>query len=159
MAQRIFLATHELFIVLRWLLSSCGTQALELAHGLSSWATRVCCPITYGILVPWRGIELTFSALEGGFLTTGPPERKSPLSVFCFYLLSSWKSWAVPWSKQGWGVQLAQAGVHAREVGGNLEATGTVFSLLCLGQTSVHACAPCKWNPGFPVSPRSPPIS
>ena len=31
--------------------------------------------ITHGILVPQPGIEPTSPALEGGFLTTGPPEK------------------------------------------------------------------------------------
>ena len=34
-----------------------------------------------GILVPWPGIEPMTSALQGGFLTTGPP-RKSPEPLF-----------------------------------------------------------------------------
>ena len=37
------------------------------------------CPLAYGILVPWSGIELVSPALEGGFLTTGPP-GKSPIA-------------------------------------------------------------------------------
>ena len=35
------------------------------------------CPLTCGILVPWPGIEHASPALEGWFLTTGPP-GKSP---------------------------------------------------------------------------------
>ena len=59
----------------------CGAQAsLLVAHGLSSHAA-------HGILVHWPGIEPTSPALEGGFLTTGPP-RKS-LLIFFLKLLHS----------------------------------------------------------------------
>ena len=40
-------------------------------------ACRLSCLITCGILVSWPGIEPASSALEGGFLTIGPP-GKSP---------------------------------------------------------------------------------
>ena len=36
---------------------------------------RLSCPVAYGILVPGTGIEPTSLALEGRFLTTGPPGR------------------------------------------------------------------------------------
>ena len=39
------------------------------AHGLSS------CPVACGILVPQPGIEPASPALEGRFLTTGPPGK------------------------------------------------------------------------------------
>ena len=72
-ACRLFVAAHGL-------LSSCDTWAVEregsvvVAHGLS-------CPEACRILVPRPGIEPTFPALEGGFLTTGPP-GKSPTSFY-----------------------------------------------------------------------------
>ncbi|XP_043330359.1 phosphoinositide 3-kinase regulatory subunit 6 isoform X3 [Cervus canadensis] len=50
------------------------TDPLVVAHGLSS--SSAC-----GILVPQPGIEPMSSALQGGFLTTGPPE-KSPIQTF-----------------------------------------------------------------------------
>ena len=37
-------------------------------------------PMAHGILVPQPGIKPTSPALEGGFLTTGPPE-KFPLNI------------------------------------------------------------------------------
>ena len=77
-----------LFVAERRLLSSCGAQALE--HGGSvAAARRLSCPGACGILVPRPGIEPAFPALEGGFLTTGPP-GKSLLFVFLknFYPLS-----------------------------------------------------------------------
>ena len=53
-----FLAVHGL--------SSCGTKAsVVVAHGLS-------CPVACRILVPGPGIEPMSSALQSGFLTTGP---------------------------------------------------------------------------------------
>ena len=33
------------------------------------------CPTVSGIFVPGPGTELTIPALEGGFFTTGPPEK------------------------------------------------------------------------------------
>ena len=68
---------HAGSLVVTHRLSSCGTRAAEHAgsvvavHGLS-------CPTACGILVPRPGIEPASPALEGGFLTTGPP-GKSPL--------------------------------------------------------------------------------
>ena len=44
-------------------------------------------PMKHGILVPQPGIKPTSSALEGGFLTTGPPV-KTP-TEFIKYLLGS----------------------------------------------------------------------
>ena len=61
------------------LLSSCGARDPEhegsvvVAYGLS-------CLAACGILVPRPGIEPASPALEGGFLTAGPP-GKSPFNV------------------------------------------------------------------------------
>ena len=57
-------------------LSSCGSWALE-CEGSVVVAHRLSCPTVCGILVPRPVIEPTSPALEGGFLTTGPP-GKSP---------------------------------------------------------------------------------
>ena len=54
----------------------CGTQdfflcpagSLDVVPGLN-------CPTACGILVPQPGIEPTSPALQGGFLTTGPPGK------------------------------------------------------------------------------------
>ena len=53
-------------------LSSCGMRALEHV-GASVKACGPSCPTAYGTLGPRPGIEPTSLALEGGFLTTGPP--------------------------------------------------------------------------------------
>ena len=45
--------------------------------GFASWVPGLSCPEVCGILVPWSGIEPMSPAMEGGFLTPGPP-RKSP---------------------------------------------------------------------------------
>ena len=50
--------------------------SLVVARGL-----RLSCPVACGILVPRPGIEPMSSALEGGFLTTGPP-GKSPRGLY-----------------------------------------------------------------------------
>ena len=53
------------------------------------------CPMARGILVPRPGIEPGSSALEGGFLTTGPP-GKVP-SDLCFELcFPSWNAFYCP---------------------------------------------------------------
>ena len=64
--HEVFVATHGLCIVARGL-------SFAVAHRLS-------CSLACGILVPQRGIEFTCSALEGKFLTTGPP-GKSLLTI------------------------------------------------------------------------------
>ena len=40
------------------------------------------CPAACGILVPRPGIEPVSPALEGGFLTTGPPVKSQTLGFF-----------------------------------------------------------------------------
>ena len=57
-----------------------------VAHGLSS------CPMPCGILVSRPGIEPMFSALEGIFLTTGPPGKSPAFSVSGCYqpLIQLW---------------------------------------------------------------------
>ena len=56
--------------------SCCGAQALECRDSVVA-AHRLDCPLACGILVPQPGIKPVSPALEGGFLTTGPP-GKSP---------------------------------------------------------------------------------
>ena len=51
---------------------SCGTRAPQFMGSLVA-APGLSCPVACGILVPRPGIEPLFPALEGGFLTTGPP--------------------------------------------------------------------------------------
>lgn len=37
------------------------------------------CSKACGMLVPWPGTELTSPALQGGFVTTGPPGKSQPV--------------------------------------------------------------------------------
>ena len=68
---------------------SCGMRCLRcIMWNLSLWLMDslvmvwgLSCSHTCRILVPWPGIEPTSLALQGGFLTTGPP-GKSPLFFF-----------------------------------------------------------------------------
>ena len=75
-----FVGIHRLFIAVRGLLSSCGAWAAErmgsvvAAHGLS-------CPAACGLLVSRPGIKCTSPALEGRFLTTGPPGKSLKWSL------------------------------------------------------------------------------
>ena len=88
---------HGLFTSL-WcmcrLLSSCGAWAPEnvdsvvAAHGLSGCAHGLSCPMACGILVPGPGMELASPALQGGFLTTGPPGKSLLLILFSVSLTS-----------------------------------------------------------------------
>ena len=50
------------------------TCRLESA-GLVGEAHGLICSEARGILVPWPGIEPMFPAFQGGFLTSGPPEK------------------------------------------------------------------------------------
>ena len=80
-----------------WAFSGCRAQALgpvdsvivvcrlsSCAACVGSRARRLSCSVACGILVPQPGIKPSPSALEGGFLTTGPP-GKSPSAII-------WKS-------------------------------------------------------------------
>ena len=61
-------------------LNSCGTLAsLVAVHGRS-------CPMACGILVTQPGIEPASLALEGRFLTTGPPGKSFPSYSFLFLI-------------------------------------------------------------------------
>ena len=53
-------------------LGSCGLQALERCLR-SLWPTGLVAPSTWELPLP--GIKPVSLALQGGFLTTGPPER------------------------------------------------------------------------------------
>ena len=45
------------------------------------------CPMACGVLVPWLGIEPSSPALEGRFLTTGPPGKSQEVICGIFNLL------------------------------------------------------------------------
>jgi len=78
----VFFGAHGLLLVAVQGLLLLGSTGCRV-HGLSScsmWASLVVahrfnCPIAWGILVPQPGIEPLSPALEGGFLTTGPPGK------------------------------------------------------------------------------------
>ena len=55
-------------------LCSCGMGDPELVGSVVA-AHALSCPAACGILVPRPGIEPAFPALEGGFLTPGPPGK------------------------------------------------------------------------------------
>ena len=67
----ILVAACRIFRCSMWGLSLRHVGALVVAHGLS-------CPAACGILVPRPGIEPVSPALEGRFLTTGPPGKSLP---------------------------------------------------------------------------------
>ena len=55
------------------------TGSVVVVHGLS-------CSLAHGILVPRLGIEPASLALEGRFLTTGPPGKSFPSYSFLFLI-------------------------------------------------------------------------
>ena len=81
MTDRVNNTTNKIYMAVSGL--SWGTQDLPLqleafvgvAHGLN-------CSAACGILVPPPGIEPKSPALQGGFLTTGPP-GKPPKPALC----------------------------------------------------------------------------
>ena len=81
MTDRVNTTTNKIYMAVSGL--SWGTQDLPLqfeafvgvAHGLN-------CSAACGILVPPPGIESKSPALQGGFLTTGPP-GKPPKPALC----------------------------------------------------------------------------
>ena len=79
----VFIVVCGSFVAACRLLSSCGVQAQYLRQTGSLVAVLgLSCPAACGILVPRQGIEPMSPALEGGFLTTGPP-GKPPDMNFC----------------------------------------------------------------------------
>ena len=82
-----FLAALRLFVE-NQTFSSCSEQAalehvgsVVAVHGVSNWGVQLRCPVTRGILVPWPGIESAPPAVEGRFLTTGPPGKSLTISL------------------------------------------------------------------------------
>ena len=71
-----------LFFFFHWLhwvflVTLCSSLQLmgSRAHSSVVVACRLSCPAACGILAPWSGVEPTSPALEGEFLTTGPPGK------------------------------------------------------------------------------------
>ena len=66
----VLVAAHGLFVTVLRTLFSCGSGSRTQAQSLQHVALIAC-----GILVPCPGTEPMSPALEGGFLTTGPPGK------------------------------------------------------------------------------------
>ena len=85
---------------------SCGTQdPFIVTCRFFVVERRLSGPRASGILVPWPGIEPMFPALEGRFLTTGPP-GKSPCISFLstrkvFQEASGWSPLSPQWPELG----------------------------------------------------------
>ena len=76
-----FVAVRGLSIVVRRLLSSCARAPEHVGSVVVARGLGLSCPTACGILVPSPEVEPVSPALEGGFLTTGPP-GKSPVDTF-----------------------------------------------------------------------------
>ena len=63
------------------MVSSCGAWAAECV-GSVVMAPRLSCPAASGILVPRTGMESESSALEGRFLTAGPPGKSPETQIY-----------------------------------------------------------------------------
>ena len=97
--HRVLVVAHRIFVMAHGLLSSCGARAPKRKGsvvcgkralyvrrtGLVVVARGLSCPKACGILVSRPGIEPAPPALEGRFLTTGPPGK----SRCCSYWFSS----------------------------------------------------------------------
>ena len=79
--HRVLAAAHGIFPCGTWA-PRCGAWAPERVGSLVV-ARRLSCPTACGILVPWPGIEPASTALQDGFLTTGPPGK--PLELIFIY--------------------------------------------------------------------------
>ena len=80
----LFIWLRRVLVAACGLLSS-GVWALKHMHwGSVVVACGLSCPAACGILVPRPGIEPASPALEGGFLTTGPPGKSPELLFFLF---------------------------------------------------------------------------
>ena len=87
-ACRIFVVAYRIFrcdtrafslVAVCGLLPSCDARAPECAGSVVVAARRLSCLTVCGILVPQPGIEPASRALEGRFLTTGPPGKSLTL--------------------------------------------------------------------------------
>ena len=81
-----------LFLYLAVSILSWVMQDLLLWH---TRAHRLSCSAACGILVPQPGIEPTSSALQGRFLTIGPPGKSWDCFVLCCTLASSKVLWPI----------------------------------------------------------------
>ena len=80
-----------------------------LAQGLSSCGRGLCCSAACGILVPRPGLEPVSPALQGGFVTTGPPVKSQADCNF----------------KQGGQVSLREQTLQGHWKGKEFQAEGT----------------------------------
>ena len=71
---------HQWVLVVSCRIFLCGTQASEGAGSVVA-LLGLSCSMTCGILVPQLGFKPTSPALQGRFLTTGPPGKSL---VGCF---------------------------------------------------------------------------
>ena len=69
---------------------SCGTRDLSLRRAGLIAPCGIRFLAACGTLVPRPGIELVSSALEVGFLTTGPPGKSQNVFFFKNFLKYSW---------------------------------------------------------------------
>lgn len=90
----VFIVVHVGFLHLQhvWF-SRCSRRALQCAGSVVAGHRRGC-PETCGILYLRPGIEPSFPALEGGFLTAGPPAQ----SLFRLVWFSSEVSVPLIWA-------------------------------------------------------------
>ena len=79
----VSVVAHRIFVAASRLLSSCGTWVPE-CPGSAVVSRRLGCPKACGISVSQLGIEPVCPALEGEFLTTGPPGKSQSSCILNF---------------------------------------------------------------------------
>ena len=85
-----------------------GGLLLQWNMGFLAVVYRLSCPEACRILVSQPGIELEFPALQGRFLTTGPPGK-----FLCGGLDQSLANYS-PWSKSGLLLTFYDAGMSLK---------------------------------------------
>ena len=78
------------------LLSSCGSQVPECV-GSAVVSLRFGCPVACGILVPRPRTEPPLPALEGRFVTPGPPRKSLIVILVCIFFRWLMVDWYIVW--------------------------------------------------------------
>ena len=94
----VFIWLHQVWVVAwgifveSFRISCCDTQILYLWPVGSVVACGVSCSVAWSILLPWPEMEpaYTLPALQGRFLTTGPPGKSAGRKFWVCWLLPLW---------------------------------------------------------------------
>ena len=59
-----------------------------------------------GILAPWSGVELAPLAMEGEFLTTGPPGKSDTTVLFIYLFILFVVNFVIHWNESAMGLHV-----------------------------------------------------